>query len=72
MREGIPRISPYYEQTMEVSVKERPFAVSTPRELLKTVVDVGKEGATIQRYKGLGEMNPEQLWTTTMDPNAGA
>ena len=50
--------------------KEGGTQISGPRELLQAVFAVGRKGLTLQRYKGLGEMNAEQLWETTLDPHA--
>ncbi|MBW8638241.1 DNA topoisomerase (ATP-hydrolyzing) subunit B [Hoeflea sp. WL0058] len=64
------RLDEIYSGDVRLLRKEQSTAIHGPADLLETIFAVGRKGLSMQRYKGLGEMNASQLWETTLDPNA--
>jgi len=59
-----------FENGAVLQRKNNEYNVSNPVELLNAINDLGRQGISVQRFKGLGEMNADQLWETTLDPDA--
>ena len=59
-----------YDRPGTLTARDKEHRITGPSGLVEAVMEIGRRGIEVNRYKGLGEMNPDQLWETTLDPEA--